>query len=91
MKKNGGIFMKKAWMCRVVIPGKEPQTQRFATLAQAKLAMRQKITDSIDVTKYLSFLEPEVAAVLGKYLSDPTSPKRKRICRKITTIRIVMN
>lgn len=69
--------MKKAWMCRVVIPGKGLQTQSFATLAQAKLAMRQKITDSIDVTKYLSFLEPEVAAVLGKYLSDPHFPQKK--------------
>lgn len=69
--------MKKGWMCRVVTPDNGQETQKFATLAEAKLAMRQKITDSIDVNKYLSCLEPEVAAVLGKYLSDPHFPQKE--------------
>lgn len=70
--------MKKGWICRwVVTPGNGLETQVFASLAEAKQAMRQKIAETIDLKKYLSYLQPDVAAVLGKYLSDPQFPQSK--------------
>ncbi len=70
--------MKKGWLCRwVIIPGNGIQTQRFPTLAGAKQAMRQKVAETLDLKKYIAYSEPPVAAVLGKYLSDPQFPRSK--------------
>ena len=70
--------MKEVWMCRwEVIPGNGEQTIQFPTLAAAKQAMREKIAESIDLTQYLSDLEPQVAAFLKNYLSDPQFPQSK--------------
>lgn len=70
--------MKEVWECTwETIPGHGEQTEMFSTLAAAKLAMRQKIAESVDLTEYLADLEQQTAAFLGKYLSDPQFPQSK--------------
>jgi hypothetical protein len=39
--------------------------------------MRQKNADCIDLQDYIADLEPQVAAFLGRYLSDPQFPQSK--------------
>ena len=39
--------------------------------------MRQKIADCIDLQDYIADLEPQVAAFLSRYLSDPQFPQSK--------------
>lgn len=68
--------MKEVWKCTwETIPGHGEQTEKFATLAAAKQAMRQKIAECIDLQEYLGDLEPQVSRFLGKYLSDPNFPQ----------------
>ena len=70
--------MKKVWMCRwETIPGDGEHTEQFSSLGAAKQAMRQKISQCIDLDEYLSDLEPQVTNFLGQYLSDPQFPKSK--------------
>lgn len=70
--------MKEVWECTwETIPGHGEQTEMFSTLAAAKRAMRQKIAECIDLREYLADLEPQSAAFLGKYLSDPKFPQRQ--------------
>lgn len=69
--------MKNVWKCTwEVVPGDGEHTEQFPTLAAAKLAMRRKIARHIDLREYLADLEPQVAAFLGRYLSDPQFPGR---------------
>jgi hypothetical protein len=76
--KMGGNSMKEVWICRwEVIPGNGEQTEQFPNLAAAKQAMRLKIADCIDLQDYIADLEPQVAAFLGRYLSDPQFPQSK--------------
>lgn len=70
--------MKEFWKCQwESIPGDGEQEALFPTLAEAKQAMRKIIAGKMDLTEYLSDLEPQVAEFLGKYLSDPQFPQSK--------------
>lgn len=67
--------MKTVWKCTwEVVPGDGEHMEQFPTFAAAKLAMWQKIARHIDLREYLADLEPQVAAFLGRYLSDPQFP-----------------
>lgn len=68
--------MKEVWKCQwETIPGDGEHIENFSTLAAAKLAMRQKIADSIDLNEYIADLDPKAAKFLGNYLSDPQFPR----------------
>lgn len=68
--------MKEIWRCQwETIPGDGEHIENFPTLAAAKQAMRQKITESIDLKEYIADLDPRAAQFLGKYLSDPQFPR----------------
>ena len=68
--------MKEVWRCQwETIPGDGEQVEVFPTLAAAKLAMRQKIVESIDLKEYIADLDPRAAQFLENYLSDPRFPR----------------
>ena len=68
--------MKEVWKCQwETIPGDGEQVEVFPTLAAAKLAMRQKIVESIDLKEYTADLDPRVAQFLENYFSDPQFPR----------------
>ena len=68
--------MKEVWRCQwETIPGDGEQVEVFPTLAAAKLAMRQKIVESIDLKEYIADLDPRAAQFLENYFSDPQFPR----------------
>lgn len=68
--------MKEVWRCQwETVPGDGEHIENFSTLAAAKLAMRQKIVESIDLNEYIADLDPKAAKFLGNYLSDPQFPR----------------
>ena len=68
--------MKEVWRCQwETVPGDGEHIENFSTLAAAKLAMRQKIVESIDLKEYTADLDPRVAQFLDNYLSDPQFPR----------------
>lgn len=68
--------MKEVWRCQwETIPGDGEHIEVFTTLAAGKLAMRQKIVESIDLREYIADLDSHAAKFLGNYLSDPQFPK----------------
>ena len=68
--------MKEVWRCQwETVPGDGEHIENFSTLAAAKLAMRQKIVESIDLKEYIADLDPRAAQFLENYLSDPQFPK----------------
>ena len=68
--------MKEVWRCQwETIPGNGEQVEVFPTLAAAKQAMRQKISQCVDLREYLPDLDPEAAKYLGSFLSDPEFPR----------------
>lgn len=70
--------MKEVWKCRwETIPGDGEHIENFPTLTAARQAMRQKIADHINLEEYLADLEPQAAAFLGSFLSDPQFPRSK--------------
>ena len=73
--------MKDIWICQwEVTPGSGVQTLRFPTLEEAKLAMRQKITEHIDLSDCLDNIPPEAVQFINKYLSDPHFPQTWEEC-----------
>lgn len=70
--------MKEVWMCQwETIPGDGEHLEKFPTFAEAKKAMRQKISQCMDLSEYLADLDPNAANYLRNYLSDPDFPYRK--------------
>ena len=68
--------MKEVWKCQwETIPGDGEQVEFFSTLAAAKQAMRQKISQCVDLREYLPDLDPEAAKYIGRFLSDPDFPR----------------
>lgn len=68
--------MKEVWRCQwETIPGNGEQVEVFPTLAAAKQAMRQKISQCVDLREYLPDLDPEAAKYLSSFLSDPEFPR----------------
>ena len=68
--------MKEVWRCQwETVPGDGEHIENFSTLAAAKLAMRQKIVESIDLKEYTADLDPRAAQFLDNYLSDPQFPR----------------
>lgn len=70
--------MKNVWMCQwETIPGDGEHLEKFPTLAEAKKAMRQKISQCMDLSEYLADLDPNAENYLRNYLSDPDFPYSK--------------
>lgn len=68
--------MKEVWMCRwETVPGDGEHLENFPTLAAAKKAMRQKISQCVNLEEYLGDLDPAASQFLGRYLSDPEFPR----------------
>ena len=73
--------MRRFWICQwEVTPGNGVQTLQFPTLEEAKLAMRRKIVEHIDLSDYLDKLPLEAAQFISKYLSDPNFPQTPEEC-----------
>ena len=76
--------MKKVWSCRwEVAPGKGEQIISFPSLEAARLTMRRKITEYVDLSDFYDKLQPEAADFLAKYLTDPSFPQTMEGCPNI--------
>jgi hypothetical protein len=62
--------MKQLWNCRwEITPGNGEQTISFPTLEEAKLAMRRKIAEHIQLSDSLDALPAKASQFIKKYLS----------------------
>ena len=75
--------MTKIWIAEwEIAPGDGVHIERYSTLAEAKAEMRKKISQTLNLDKYISWLYNEedvdckdVAHFLKSYLSDPQFPR----------------
>ena len=67
--------MKRVWVCQwEAAPELKLHTEKFFSFSEAVKAMRQIITEKINLDEYISDLEPNEANYLRNYLKDPGFP-----------------
>ena len=68
--------MKRVWVCQWEIArGDGLHAKEYDSFLDAVQAMRQKISECIDLEEYIADLEPVAANYLRNYLSDPEFPR----------------
>ena len=67
--------MKRVWVCQWEIArGDGLHAEEYDSFSEAVRAMRQRITECIDLEEYIADLEPNEGNYLRNYLSDPNFP-----------------
>ena len=67
--------MKRVWVCQWEIArGDGLHAEEYDSFFEAVRAMRQRITECIDLEEYIADLEPNEGNFLRNYLSDPNFP-----------------
>ena len=70
--------MKRVWVCQWEIArGDGLHAEKYDSFSEAVQAMRQKITECIDLEEYIADLELNEGNYLRNYLSDPEFPRNE--------------